>query len=355
MTLDETTHLHARPTSPSDRPVLSVDRLTVDLDGADKQPGLVEDVTFDVYPDRTLALIGESGCGKTMTAMTILGLLPPAIAASGGSVTFEGRDLLTLKPSELRQVRGGGIGMIFQDPMSSLNPTMKVGEQIIEARRLHIDEPRNQAAKRAVELLDQVGIPNATSRVDAYPFEMSGGMQQRVMIAMSIACDPKVLIADEPTTALDVTIQAEILDLLATLQRDLGMGILLVTHDLGVVADFADEVAVMYAGHLVEFGSVRDVFHHPQHPYSQGLLDAMPQGAKPRSQLAIVSGRVPMAGQFPSGCRFSTRCPHVVKRCRQAELSTIDVALDHRSRCLLVQSGELTLAPRHVNGDADGQ
>ena len=183
---------------------------------------------------------------------------------------------------------------------------------------------------------------------------MSGGMQQRVMIAMSIACDPKVLIADEPTTALDVTIQAEILDLMANLQRDRGMGILLVTHDLGVVADFADDVAVMYAGHLVEFGSVRDVFRHPQHPYSQGLLDAMPQGAAPRSQLAIVPGRVPMAGQFPHGCRFSTRCPHMVERCQTAELSTIDVALDHKSRCLLVQSNELTLTSRAAGGRDDG-
>jgi len=328
------------------QPILSVNRLTVDLDGADVQRGLVQDVTFDVFPNRTLALIGESGCGKTMTAMALLGLLPPAIHVSGGTAMFEGRDLLTLRPRELRQVRGGSIGMIFQDPMSSLNPTMKVGDQIIEARRLHIDEPRSAAAKRAVELLDQVGIPNPAQRVDAYPFEMSGGMQQRVMIAVSIACDPKILIADEPTTALDVTIQAEILDLLATLQTDLGMGILLVTHDLGVVADFANDVAVMYAGDLVELGSIRDVFHHPQHPYTEGLLNAMPQGAEPRSQLSIVRGRVPMAGQFPEGCRFRTRCPHAQEQCRRNELATVDVRVGHRSRCLLVQSRQVSLAPR---------
>ena len=260
-------------------PVLSVQGLTVDLRGADKQPGLVEDVSFDVFPNRTLALIGESGCGKTMTAMAILGLLPPAIHVAGGQVMFDGRDLLSLRPKELREVRGAGVSMIFQDPMSSLNPTRRVGDQIIEARRLHLSEPKQVSKKRAIELLDQVGIPNPDKRVNAYPFELSGGMQQRVMIAMAIACDPKVLIADEPTTALDVTIQAEILDLLASLQRDLGMGVLLVTHDLGVVADFADEVAVMYAGHLVEFGSALRVFRHPKHPYAAGLLDAMPQGA----------------------------------------------------------------------------
>ncbi len=350
MTISSSTGYPRSSSAALDEPVLSIRELTVDLDGADKQPGLVEDVSFDVHANRTLALIGESGCGKTMTAMAVLGLLPPAIHVSGGSVRFDGQDLLDLRPRELRQVRGGGIGMIFQDPMSSLNPTMKVGEQIIEARRLHVDESKSAAAKRAVELLDQVGIPNAARRADAYPFEMSGGMQQRVMIAMSIACDPKVLIADEPTTALDVTIQAEILDLLANLQRDLGMAIMLVTHDLGVVADFADEVAVMYAGHLVELGPIREVFHNPQHPYTQGLLDAMPQGAVPRSQLSIVRGRVPLAGQFPRGCRFRTRCPHAREHCERDDMATVDVRVDHRSRCLLVQTGEMTLTPRHPGG-----
>ncbi len=327
-------------------PVLSVKNLTVDLRGADKQPGLVADVSFDVWPDKTLALIGESGCGKTMTAMAILGLLPPAIHVAGGSVMFEGQDLLNLRPKALRTVRGSGVSMIFQDPMSSLNPTMKVGQQIIEARRLHLSEPKQQSAKRAVELLDQVGIPNPDKRVDAYPFELSGGMQQRVMIAMAIACDPKVLIADEPTTALDVTIQAEILDLLASLQRDLGMGVLLVTHDLGVVADFADEVAVMYAGHLVEYGNVRDVFHRPQHPYAEGLLESMPQGAEAGSQLSVIPGRVPLAGHFPPGCRFRDRCPYAIEECGRAELETIEVQMDHSSRCFRVQRGELALTRR---------
>ncbi len=327
-------------------PVLSVQELTVDLQGADVQAGLVEDVSFDVFPNRTLALIGESGCGKTMTAMAILGLLPPAIHANGGRILFDDRDLLDLDEADLRQIRGGTIGMIFQDPMSSLNPTMKVGEQIVEARRLHVAESKADSAKRAVELLDQVGIPNAERRAEAYPFEMSGGMQQRVMIAMAIACDPKLLIADEPTTALDVTIQAEILDLMASLQEDRGMGILLVTHDLGVVADFADDVAVMYAGHLVEYGSVREVFQRPKHPYARGLLEAMPQGAKPRTQLATVTGRVPLAGQFPAGCRFRTRCPYVTEDCTSTDLQTIDVGFNHRSRCIRVQSGDLNLEPR---------
>ena len=330
----------------SSDPALSVRDLRVDLSGADKQPGLVEDVSFDVFPNKTLALIGESGCGKTMTAMAILGLLPPSIHIAGGSVMFDGQDLLALRPKQLRAIRGASLSMIFQDPMSSLNPTIRVGQQIIEARRLHLSEPKQQSARRAVELLDQVGIPNPDRRVHSYPFELSGGMQQRVMIAMAIACDPKVLIADEPTTALDVTIQAEILDLLASLQRDLGMGILLVTHDLGVVADFADDVAVMYAGHLVESGSVRDVFHHPQHPYSEGLLESMPQGADAGSQLSVIPGRVPLAGHFPPGCRFRDRCPHAVRDCAEAELQTIDVRPGHSSRCLRVQYQGLELIQR---------
>jgi len=328
------------------QPALSVKGLTVDLRGADSQPGLVEDVSFDVFPEKTLALIGESGCGKTMTAMAILGLLPPMIHVAGGSVMYDGRDLVTMSAKELREVRGAEVSMIFQDPMSSLNPTMKVGEQIIEARRLHLSEPRSASAKRALELLDQVGIPNPAQRVDAYPFELSGGMQQRVMIAMAIACDPKVLIADEPTTALDVTIQAEILELMSSLQSELGMGILLVTHDLGVVADFADDVAVMYAGHLAEYGTVREVFHRPQHPYAEGLLNSMPQGAVARSRLAVIPGRVPMAGQFPDGCRFHARCPYATDHCLAADLDTLEVKLDHFSRCVLVQQNTLQLASR---------
>jgi len=328
------------------QPALSVNGLTVDLRGADSQPGLVEDVSFDVFPEKTLALIGESGCGKTMTAMAILGLLPPVIHVAGGSVLFDDRDLVTMSRKELREIRGGEVSMIFQDPMSSLNPTMKVGDQIIEARQLHLSETRSASASRAVELLDQVGIPNASQRVDAYPFELSGGMQQRVMIAIAIACDPKVLIADEPTTALDVTIQAEILELMSSLQRDLGMGILLVTHDLGVVADFAHDVAVMYAGHLVEYGSVREVFHRPQHPYAEGLLESMPQGAVARSQLEVIPGRVPMAGQFPDGCRFYARCSYATDECLNSDLETLEVKLDHFSRCVRVQQNTLQLASR---------
>ena len=353
---DQSTSLRSssRIGGPEGDPVLAVDNLTVDLRGADQQPGLVEDVSFAVYPNRTLALIGESGCGKTMTAMSILGLLPEGMHVANGSIRFGQRDLLTLGANELRSVRGSGIGMIFQDPMSSLNPTTRVADQIVEARRLHIDEPKAESAKRAVELLDLVGIPNAERRAKAYPFEMSGGMQQRVMIAMSIACDPQLLIADEPTTALDVTIQAEILDLLATLQRDRGMGILLVTHDLGVVADFADDVAVMYAGHVVEHGSVREVFHHPRHPYARGLLDSMPQGAEPRSQLSVVPGRVPMAGQFPDGCRFQARCPHVdLDACIAGTIELAEVAPEHLSRCIRVQRGEVTLDARAGGSTAD--
>ena len=334
-------------------PVLAVMDLTLDLAGADKQVGLVEGVSFDVYADRTVALIGESGCGKTMTAMAILGLLPPGIQVVGGRVSFAGRDLVGLTDQELRSVRGGGIGMIFQDPMSSLNPTMTVGDQIVETRRLHLGESTAAARKRAVELLDQVGIPYPGKRVKAYPFELSGGMQQRVMIAMAIACDPRLLIADEPTTALDVTIQAEILELLVQVQRDRGMGILLVTHDLGVVADYADDVVVMYAGHVVEHSRVEDVFGAPQHPYTAALLGAIPQGAEPRTPLLTIPGRVPPAGSFAAGCRFRTRCVHAEPICSDPSISLAEVRPQHLSQCIRVQRGELVVtntrkAPSHA-------
>jgi oligopeptide transport system ATP-binding protein len=334
--------------------VLSVRELTLDLAGADRQIGLVQGVSFDVHADRIVALIGESGCGKTMTAMAVLGLLPAGIRVVGGVVSFGGRDLVSLSDREMRSVRGGQIGMIFQDPMSSLNPTMTVGDQIIETRRLHLGESASAARRHAVQLLDQVGIPYPAKRVKAFPFELSGGMQQRVMIAMAIACDPQLLIADEPTTALDVTIQAEILELLVEVQRSRGMGILLVTHDLGVVADYADDVVVMYAGHVVEHSRVDDVFAAPQHPYTAALLGAIPQGAEPRTPLLTIAGRVPPAGQFVPGCRFQTRCPHAREDiCRDPAISAAEVRPGHLSQCLRVQRGELVVTnPKKVATNA---
>uniref|UniRef100_UPI0013B42811 ABC transporter ATP-binding protein n=1 Tax=Nonomuraea lactucae TaxID=2249762 RepID=UPI0013B42811 len=279
-------------TAPAE-PVLAVEGLTLDLTGGHAQPRLVEDVTFTVPRGGSVALIGESGCGKTMTAMAVLGLLPAGVRPVAGSVRLGERELLRRGERELASVRGREIGTIFQEPMTSLNPTMTVGDQIAESRRLHLGERRGAARRRAQELLDRVGIADAGRRVDCYPHELSGGMQQRVMIAAAVACEPRLLIADEPTTALDVTIQAEILDLLDGLRRDLDMAVLLVTHDLGVVADFCEDVVVMYAGHVVERAPAATVFDAARHPYTRALLRSVPADARPRTRLAVIPGRVP--------------------------------------------------------------
>lgn len=324
-------------------PVLAVEGLTVDLVGHTSQKGLVDDVSFSVGKGRSVALIGESGCGKTLTAMSILGLLPPELRVTGGQIRFDGQNLLTAPRRALRRIRGGPIGMVFQDPMSSLDPTMTVGEQIGEARRLHLGESKRASRAKARELLDRVGIANAARRVDAYPFELSGGMQQRVMIAAAIACDPRLVIADEPTTALDVTIQAEILELLRRLQQELALSVLLVTHDLGVVADFCDDVVVMYAGHVVERSAVQPLFATPCHPYTRALLDSVPQAGRARTMLDVIPGRVPPAGAFPDGCRFRPRCTHAVDDVCTRHQPEYEPVSGHRCRCVRVGTQGLTL------------
>lgn len=333
---DEPRDLRAEESS-----LLSVEGLTIDLAGETPQQGLIEDVTFSVAQGKSLALIGESGCGKTLTAMSILGLLPPKLRVASGKIMFEGRDLARCTKRELQRLRGRSIGMVFQEPMSSLNPTMTVGDQIGEARELHLHERRRSARKRAQELLDHVGIPNSASRVRAYPHELSGGMQQRVMIAAAISCDPRLLIADEPTTALDVTIQAEILDLLRRLREELSLAVLLVTHDLGVVADFCDDVVVMYAGRAVERASIDHVFTTPQHPYSGALLASMPQTAHPRTQLAAIPGHVPGPGSFPSGCRFGPRCRYANDTSCRAEQVDVELVAGRHTQCARVANGEI--------------
>ena len=325
-------------------PLLSVKGLTIDLSGDPGQRGLVEDVSFDLHQKGSLALIGESGCGKSLTSMAVLGLLPPNLPVRAGSVEFDGVDLLHCSERELRRVRGGPVGIVFQEPMSSLNPTMTVGDQIAEARRIHLGERRSTASRRAVELLDRVGIPNARERIRSYPHELSGGMQQRVMIAAAIACDPKLVIADEPTTALDVTIQAEILALLADLRRDLDLAVMLVTHDLGVVADFCDDVVVMYAGHVVERTSVDGLFYEPKHPYSSALLGSVPSAEEPRTRLPVIPGRVPPAGRFPDGCRFQPRCGHALPEPCALPQGESELDGGHRTRCCRVADGAVTLS-----------
>ncbi|MGH3023372.1 MAG: ABC transporter ATP-binding protein [Gaiellaceae bacterium] len=274
----------------------------------------VDGLSFELEKGKTLGLVGESGCGKSVTALSIMGLIPkPPARIVGGSVHFEGRDLTKLKERELEDIRGKEIAMIFQDPMTSLNPTIKISTQITEVLRRHLDLSKDQARKRAIELLEEVRIPKAAERLDDYPHRFSGGMRQRVMIAIALACNPKLLIADEPTTALDVTIQAGILDLLDDLRREHEMSMIIITHDMGVVAETADDIAVMYAGQIVEYASSFDLFEHPEHPYTEALLAALPQleAENPRAgRLTAIPGLPPSLIEPPEGCRFAPRCPY---------------------------------------------
>ena len=273
----------------------------------------VDGVSFQVEKGKTLGIVGESGCGKSVTALSIMGLLPqPPAKIVGGSVSFEGFDLATLPDKSLEEIRGAEIAMIFQDPMTSLNPTLKIGTQIMETMRAHLGYDKGQARKRAIELLDEVHIPNAKDRLDDYPHRFSGGMRQRVMIAIAISCNPKLLIADEPTTALDVTVQAGILDLLEELQEQHEMAMMLITHDMGVVAEAADDILVMYAGQIVEEAPSLELFDHPEHPYTEALLGALPQiegeGIR-EGRLTAIPGRPPDLQNPPPACRFAPRCP----------------------------------------------
>ena len=293
-------------------PLLDVRALGVGFQTDDILLTAVDDVSFTLERGRTLGLVGESGCGKSVTARALLRLLEhPAGRVLHGEIRLDGRDLLQLPIEAMRQVRGREIAMIFQEPMTALNPVHRVGRQIVENLLLHESLSPQAALKRAVELLDWVGIPAPDRRIDEYPHQLSGGMRQRVMIAMALSCNPKVLIADEPTTALDVTVQAQILDLIRRLQKQTGMAVLLITHDLGVVAETCDEVAVMYAGRLVERAPVNELFARPLHPYTRGLLDCLPKpGLAPKTPLPVITGMVPSLRALPSGCRFAPRCPN---------------------------------------------
>jgi len=292
-------------------PLLGVDGLRVEFASAGTWSPAVEDVAFELRPGETLGLVGESGCGKTVTSLAVMGLVSRANGrVTAGAVRFEGRDLLTLPAEELRRVRGQRIAMVFQEPMTSLNPAFTVGAQIGMAVRAHTASSKGAARARAVEVLDRVGIPDAARRVDDYPHAFSGGMRQRAMIAMALSCGPRLLIADEPTTALDVTVQAQILELLKSLRDETGMAMLFVTHDLGVVADVCDRVAVMYAGQVVEESPVERLFSRPRHPYTEGLMASMPQTATPGRRLAVIPGHVPHPWAMPVGCRFQPRCSY---------------------------------------------
>jgi peptide/nickel transport system ATP-binding protein/oligopeptide transport system ATP-binding protein len=294
----------------------------------------VDGVSFSVPSARTVGLVGESGCGKSVTALSVMGLVPtPPGNVEAKALMFSARDLLSLSADERRRLRGSKISMIFQEPMTSLNPVQTVGHQITEAIMAHTTMSRSAARKRAIEMLELVKIPSAVRRVDDYPHSLSGGMRQRVMIAMALSCEPTLLIADEPTTALDVTIQAQILDLLKELQRRLGMAILIITHDLGVIAEIADEVLVMYAGQIVESAAVVDLFADPQHPYTIGLLGSIARLDVDRERLATIEGMVPSANEQPHGCRFEPRCPFADRRCGREPPPLHDMGAGHRVAC----------------------
>lgn len=328
----------------SEDTILSVRGLSVSFGRGASAVTALRDVSFSLARGRTLALVGESGSGKSVTSLALMGLLPPSGRIRSGELLFRERagrvvDLARLDAPAFRGLRGPGISMIFQEPMSSLNPLFTIGDQIGEMLLLHEDLSATARHKRVIEMLELVEIPGAAARVDAYPHQLSGGMRQRVMIAMGLICHPALLIADEPTTALDVTIQAQILDLMRRLQKDLGMSILFITHDMGVVAEMADDVAVMYAGAVVEQAGVLALFDDTRHPYTQGLLSSIPRaGLGPDNRLVPIAGTVPSLAGLPPGCAFAPRCPHSQPACRQP-VRLDEKAPGHRSACILDMAG----------------
>jgi oligopeptide/dipeptide ABC transporter ATP-binding protein len=315
----------------------------------------VDGVTFAVERGKVLGIVGESGSGKSVTAMTILGLTRGSNASFEGSVEYKGNNLLTMSEAQLRRFRGNEIAMIFQDPMTSMNPVYKVGAQICEAITTHEDIGKDAARRRAVQLLRQVGIPNPERRVDDYPHQFSGGMRQRAMIAMSLANNPDVLIADEPTTALDVTIQAQIIELIDKMKDDFNSSVILITHDLGVVAEIADDIAVMYAGRVVEFGSKRDVFYDPQHPYTWGLLGSIPRLDRPKPEkLHSISGAPPSLINLPRGCKFRPRCPHAFEKCVEEPVLEQRVEQPgHLDRCWLTVEEKRNVRDLTIQGHVE--
>jgi oligopeptide/dipeptide ABC transporter ATP-binding protein len=320
-------------------PVLDVRDLRIAFPTRTGEPSRpVDGVSFTLRRGETLALVGESGCGKTLTSLALLRLVPePGRIEPGSRLDFEGRDIMGLDARELRSIRGKHIAMVFQDPMSSLNPVFTAGAQIIETIQAHEPEGTKAARARALALLREVGISDPELRINQYPHEMSGGMRQRVMIAMALATEPEVLIADEPTTALDVTVQAQILEILDRLRETRGLAILLITHDLGIVANRADRIAVMYAGRIVEEAPTDTLFDAPSHPYTQGLLESVPRLTGPRRSLRPIPGTVPDPARWPAGCRFHPRCPNVMARCREEVPSRLPLADGHHMACWLAE------------------
>lgn len=317
-------------------PILEVSDLEVEFAVDDGKIKVLDGVSFKVAPGQTLGIVGESGCGKSVTSLAIMGLLPrPHGQVVAGSIRFQGEELLTLAPDQMYKVRGNRISMIFQEPMTALNPVQTVGDQLMEVFSLHRpDFSKAQRKEAAIAMLQKVGIPEPAQRFSVYPHNLSGGMRQRVMIAMALACEPDLLICDEPTTALDVTIQAQILDLMKALQAQTGMAIIFITHDLGVVAELCDEVVVMYAGRAVERADIFELFDHPRHPYTHGLMASIPRLEDvPKSLLKTIKGQVPALHEMPAGCRFSNRCPHATEICVSTIPATEQLSDRHAVAC----------------------
>ncbi len=316
-------------------PLLEVNNLITEFETDEGQVRAVDQISFCANEGETLGIVGESGCGKSVTALSIMRLLPqPMGQIVGGSIVFKGKDLSKLPLSEMEKIRGNDIGMVFQEPMTALNPVHTIGKQLSEVFLLHNDYDIQTALRESINILDRVGIPSPDIRVGEYPHQLSGGMRQRVVIAMALACKPALLIADEPTTALDVTIQAQILELIKDLQAEMGMSVILITHDLGVIAEVCQEVVVMYAGKVAEKGSVFDIFDRPSHPYTRGLLASIPTlSTVPKSILNVIDGMVPGLMDLPPGCRFENRCPYSVASCRQSVPSIDKVADHHEVSC----------------------
>ena len=298
----------------------------------------LDDISFSIAPGEVLGVVGESGAGKSLTGAAILGLLEPPGRISGGSVSLDGQRIDNLPNAEMRKIRGRKIGAIFQDPLTSLNPLYSVGRQLVETIRTHLPLSEQQARERAIQLLEETGIPAARERIDHYPHQFSGGMRQRVVIALALAADPKLIVADEPTTALDVSIQAQIIALLKRLCKDHGAAVMLVTHDMGVIAETADRVAVMYAGRIAEIGPVAEVIHRPQHPYSEGLMGAIPKMDEERERLRQIDGAMPRLNAIPRGCSFNPRCPDVMPRCKEQRPELMPAGAT-RAACWLVEHG----------------
>jgi oligopeptide/dipeptide ABC transporter ATP-binding protein len=316
-------------------PLLQVRSLSTQFFTEEGVVRAVENVSLEISPGEIISLVGESGCGKSVTGLSILKLIPsPPGRIVSGEILFNKRNLIPLEEKEMEKVRGNEIAMIFQEPMTSLNPVFTIGDQIMEAILFHQKVDKTEARRRAVQMLDRVKIPSPETRIDAYPHQLSGGMRQRAMIAMALSCQPKLLIADEPTTALDVTIQSQILQLLKEIQREMGMAVMLITHDLGVVSEIADRVAVMYAGRIVEVSAIDVLFHQMRHPYTKGLLDSIPQLEEKRRRLNAIPGQVPNPTELPSGCKFHPRCYLMIEECKKEEPPLFQVNGDHFSRCI---------------------